>query len=143
MHVEYEFNNVHRTRVKKIIHDNASNETFKHKKNILRVLFISEHDSYVLISIFGLANCIFVCEKKTKVQIHHEVVNKDICQSKSSYREYKCLVKNSKEIFFFFLIDIFFGEKTPTDLGINKLDESDLYIQSLLRNHFFIQYLNR
>jgi hypothetical protein len=106
-------------------------------KNILRVLFISEHDSYFLISIFGLADYIFVCENKTKVQIHHEVVNK------LSYREYKFLGKNSKEIFFFFLIDIFFGEKTPTDLGINKLDESDLCIQSLLRNHFFIQYLNR
>jgi hypothetical protein len=78
-------------------------------KNILRVLFISEHDSYVLISIFGLANCLFVCGNKTKVQIHHEVVNK------LSYREYKFLGKNSKEIFFFFLIDIFFGEKTPTD----------------------------
>ena len=50
-------------------------------KNILRVLFISEHDSYVLISIFGLANCLFPCGNKTKVQIHHEVVNKDICQS--------------------------------------------------------------
>ena len=40
--------------------------TFKHIKNILRVLFISEHDSYVLISIFGLANCLFICENEDK-----------------------------------------------------------------------------
>ena len=29
VHVEYEFNNVHRTRVKKIIHDNADLQTHK------------------------------------------------------------------------------------------------------------------
>ena len=44
--------------------------------------------------------------------------------------EYKVLGKNSKEIFFFFLIDTFFYEKTPMDLGINRLDRSDLF------NHF-------
>ena len=48
----------------KIIHDNASNETFKHIKNVLRILFISRHDFYVLISILGLANCLFVYENK-------------------------------------------------------------------------------
>ena len=86
VHVEYEFNNVHRTRVKKIIHDNASNETFKHIKNISRILFISEHDSYVLISMFGLDNCLFVCENKTKVQIHHDVhCQQRHFQSKLSY----------------------------------------------------------
>ena len=82
VHVEYEFNNVHRTRVNKIIHDNATNETFKHIKNILRILFISEHDFYVLISIFFLAHCLFVYENKTKVQIHHNIVNKDIFNQK-------------------------------------------------------------
>ena len=107
VHVEYEFNNVHRTRVKKIIHDNASNETFKHKKNILRVLFISKHDSYVLISIFGLANCLFVYGYITKVQIHHKFVNRHLSIKIISYRESKFWGKNSKEIFFFFLIDIF------------------------------------
>ena len=78
----------------------ASNKTFKHIKNILRILFISEHDSYVLISIFGLDNCLFVCENKTKVQIHHDIVNKDIFNPNYHTESNKSLTKIARRYFF-------------------------------------------
>ena len=68
----------------------------------LRVVFISEHDFYVeavLISTFVLANNLFVCENKTKVQIHHDIVNKYIFNPKYHTERNVSLTKTARLTF--------------------------------------------